>query len=341
MWAMPWLERTYADLSRPLQAFTFVVDAVEAGRRLDALLSAHYPWRSRTHYQGMIARGEVRVDDRPAKPATRPRRGQTVVVRLPVDPAAPSRESADGLRFLYEDEHLAAVDKPSGMTVHPAGRTRHGTLINKLHARYRSDDPARDVVPRLGHRIDRDTSGVVLVVKNRPVDALVTDAFTERRVEKTYLAIVSGVPRERQGSIDAPLGPDPEGGTQLAMKVRPDGQAARTRWHVERAFSRHALLRLEPRTGRTHQIRVHLAHLGHPIVCDHLYGDLRPLLLSDADPRVDVRDDRVILERLALHAHRIELDHPVTGARLVIESPLPADLAAAVDALAGMAGARS
>jgi 23S rRNA pseudouridine1911/1915/1917 synthase len=251
-----------------------------------------------------------------------------VAVRIPADPTAPAKEHDDDLVVLYEDDAVVAVDKPSGMTVHPVGRIRHGTLINKLHARYRRDQPGADVVPRLGHRLDKDTSGVVLVVKNRRVDAAVTDLFTRRRVRKTYLALVHGVPAAAAGEIDAPLARDPEGDTILHMTVAQGGLPSRTRWRVREAFARHALLEVSPLTGRTHQIRVHLAHIGHPVLCDHLYGDLRPLWVDEEE-----RGGTLLLDRLALHAHRLELDHPTTGAPLVLVSPLPPDLVKAVDAL--------
>jgi 23S rRNA pseudouridine1911/1915/1917 synthase len=338
---MPRLERQYADLSRPIRSFTFTVEAKEEGTRLDALLRAHYPWHSRTTYRRKVEQGAVQVNGGPAKPAVRVRPGDVVVIRLPEDPAAPARESGEDLVLLYEDEHLLAVDKPSGMAVHPAGRTRHGTLINKLHALYRDADPRRDVVPRLAHRLDRDTSGVVLVVKSRRVDARVMDLFMAREVRKTYLALVEGVPERDGGLVDAPLGPDPGAETAVHQAVRADGLPARTRWRVLRRHARHAWLELELLTGRTHQLRVHLAHLGHPIVCDHLYGDPRPLLRSYADPAVPPAQDAVLLARLGLHAHRLEMAHPVTGASLEIVSPVPAALAAAERALAGSRAARA
>jgi 23S rRNA-/tRNA-specific pseudouridylate synthase len=167
-------------------------------------------------------------------------------------------------------------------------------------------------------------------VKDRTTDQRVTEAFTFRRVRKTYLALVEGVPADAEGEVDAPLGRDPEGATALHMGVRPDGAPSRSRWKVLRSFARHALLELEPKTGRTHQLRVHMAHVGHPIVCDHLYGDVRPLWRSMVDPRVPAGDDAVILDRLALHAHRLELSHPRTGEPLCLESPLPEDLSRAV-----------
>jgi len=342
---MPRLERAYADLSRPLDEHAFVVNLPEAGSRLDLLLRAHFPWRSRTRFQGMLERGEVTVQGRRAKASQRVREGERVAVRLPRNPSQPAKEDGSDLVLLYEDESLVAVDKPSGMTVHPVGRIRHGTLINKLHARYRREGAKDDVVPRLGHRLDKDTSGVVLAVKNRAVDAAVTELFTRRHVRKTYLALVEGLPEGDEGMIDAPLAQDPEGETILHMRVHPEGQRARTCWRVRERFEQHALLELSPLTGRTHQLRVHLAHLGHPIVCDHLYGDVRPLWRSDVDPRLVCpegrgHDDAPLLARLALHAHRLELDHPVTGAPLDLLSPVPLDLEHALVHLRAAAEAR-
>ncbi|MDJ0973721.1 MAG: RluA family pseudouridine synthase [Planctomycetota bacterium] len=331
---MAWAERQYTDLSRPVREFRFIVDRTEEGQRMDALLRSHYPWHSRTFYRGKLKRGEVLVGGRPAKPATRPRFGDEVVVQLAVGDDVPEVESADDLVVLYEDEHIVAVDKPSGMACHPVGRTRHGTLVNKLHARYRSDDPDEDTVPRLGHRLDRDTSGVVVCVKHRQADASITDLFTSRRVQKTYLAIVEGCPEPGEGMIDAPIGEDPHADTRLHQGVVEGGLPSRSRYAVRSRYARHALVALEPLTGRTHQLRVHMAHIGHPIVADHLYGDVRPLCASHAAPGLAAHDDAFVLARLALHAHRLALPHPVTGEPLVIESPLPEDMAAAAALLA-------
>ncbi|MDA1195303.1 MAG: RluA family pseudouridine synthase [Planctomycetota bacterium] len=331
---MPRLTRQYLDLSKPLPAFTFTVDIKEAGARLDLLLRGHYPWHSRTFYRAKVERGEVRVNGRTAKPSAKVREGDVVEIELPRDPAVPDREDGGDLVVLYEDEQLVAIDKPSGMAVHPVGRTRHGTLINKLHARYRRDDPERDVVPRLAHRLDRDTSGIVLAVKDRETDAAVMDMFMERRVAKTYFALVTGLPGADEGYIDAPLGPDPDGDTGMHQAVRADGLPARTRWFVRRRFARHAWLELDLLTGRTHQLRVHLAHIGHPIVCDHLYGDVRPVLRSAGRVGIEPALDEAVLTRLGLHAHHLRLEHPTTGEPLAITSPIPTDLELALEALA-------
>jgi 23S rRNA pseudouridine1911/1915/1917 synthase len=331
---VPRLVRQYRDLSRPVTEFVFTASLPEEGDRLDVALRRHYPWRSREHFRRMVGRGEVTLNGEPRKPSTRLRKGDVVRVKIPVQPDAPARESEEGLVVLHEDGAVVAIDKPAGVVAHPTGRIRHGTLINRLHARYRrTDRPGADVVPRLAHRLDRDTSGVVLVVKDRRVDAQVTRSFFRREVRKTYLALVVGLPAAGSGVVDLPIGPAPEADTKLQMAVREDGLPARTTWRVLDRFARHAWLELEPWSGRTHQLRVHLAAIGHPIACDHLYGDLRPLRRSSVVPGLPPRDDAVLLDRLALHAHRLSLAHPVTGAPLVVESPVPPDLAQAISEL--------
>jgi len=313
-------ERQYADLSRPIRAFTFQVDATEAGMRIDALLRAHYPWHSRNFYQRKLKAGEVHVNGVAAKASIRPRFGDDVTIGLGIADDVPERETADDLHVLYEDEHLIAVDKPTGMTCHPAGSVRHGTLINKLHA-LMADTPNQ--VPRLGHRLDKDTSGVVLCVKHREADVALGAMFTQREVQKTYLALAAGVMQADTGIINAPLGAKPDAETKLHQAVREDGLSAQSSWDVQQRFAAHTWVALKPYTGRTHQLRVHMAHIGHPLVADHLYGDIRPLCARE----------EFVLSRLALHAHRLELAHPITGEPLVIESPVPADLHAALEVL--------
>ena len=325
-------QRPYTDLSRPQREQSFVVPSEEAGERLDHVLAKHVTWRSRTQLARMVRDGAVRVAGRPTKPAARVQAGDVVTLDVPAEPDAPEREDASDLVILHEDAHVIAVDKPSGMAVHPAGRLRHGTLINKLHARFRDDDPDKDRVPRLGHRLDMDTSGIVLAVLDRFTDAQVTDLFTRRTVQKTYLALVQGRP-PAEGEIDAAIGPALGAETDIHMGIRPDGLPARTTFRVRETFARHALVGLDLHTGRTHQLRVHLAHIGHPIVCDHLYGDCRPLLASTVCPDLAPSEDRVLLARLGLHAHHLVMPHPAGLGTLDLTSPLPSDLEAALASL--------
>ncbi len=329
---MPRLTRQYHDLSVPITEFRFIVQLPEDGTRVDVVLRDHYPWRSREHFQGMIDDGGVLVNDARPKSATRLRNGDVVRVRIPVPADAPSKETGEGLHVLYEDDAVVAIDKPSGMVAHPTGRIRHGTLINFLHARYRRPgEGAADVVPRLAHRIDRDTSGVVLVVKDRRLDAVVARAFFRREVKKTYLALAEGTPRAESGFIDKPIGQSADAQTRLEMAVTDDGRPSRTSWRVLERFADRTWMELSPHTGRTHQLRVHLKSEGHPLTCDHLYGDPRPIRRSTLDARIGDGDDAILLQRLALHAHRLELQHPVTKRPLVLESPVPADLSFALE----------
>ena len=335
---MPRLTRQYRDLSVPITEFRFTVQLPEDGTRVDVVLRDHYPWKSREHFQDMIDRGDVLVNDGRPKAATRLRDGDVVRVKIPVAADAPAKESGAGLHVLYEDDALVAIDKPSGVVAHPTGRIRHGTLINFLHARYRRPgEGAADVVPRLAHRIDRDTSGVVLVVKDRRLDAVVTRAFFRREVQKTYLSLVEGAPSADSGLIDKPIGQAADAQTKLEMAITEDGRPSRTSWRVRERFADHAWMELSPHTGRTHQLRVHLRSEGHPIVCDHLYGDPRPLRRSTIDARVSSADDGIVLQRLALHAHRLELEHPVTRRALVLESPVPVDLVRALEEIRSLA----
>ncbi len=314
-----------------------------AGMRIDSLLRERYPWKSRNHFRNMCKAGEILIGNRPAKASMRVKQGDLIEVRLPVIPGAPSEERSDDLVILYEDEFLLAIDKPSGMSAHPVGTTRHGTLLGKLHAlakarRPHDRDPSDDRIPRLGHRLDRDTSGVVLAVKDRAVDAIIGKMFANREMNKCYMALIDGVPVESHGVIDAPIATDPHAETTLHQAVLPDGLPAQTTWRVAERFDRHALLELEPHTGRTHQLRVHLAHVRWPIVADHLYGDVRPLYRSAIDPRVSRSEDRPVLSRLALHARELSFRHPMTGEDIVLRSDVPADMRAAIRALRHAAG---
>ena len=339
------LLRQYTDHSRPRESYVFRVDEPMSGMRLDALLRERYPWKSRSHFQHMCRAGEILVGDKRAKASTRVRQGDRIEVRLPVIPGAPGEEHADDLVTLFEDDYLLAIDKPSGMSAHPVGTTRHGTLLGKLHALAKSRrsgtrDPSDDRIPRLGHRLDRDTSGVVLAVKDRAIDAVIGKMFANRKMHKRYVALVAGSPKADEGFIDAPMGTDPFAETTLHQAVRPQGLPAQTSWRVAERFSRHTLFDVEPHTGRTHQIRVHLAHSGWPIVADHLYGDLRPLYTSMAAPVSTRADDRPLLSRLALHASELAFRHPVTGADMVIQSDLPQDIRSALHALRTIHGLR-
>jgi 23S rRNA pseudouridine1911/1915/1917 synthase len=304
------------------ETLRLVLGTDAAGQRLDRALADRLPEHSRTRIASWIAQGRVRVDGARRAARDRVAGGETVEVDVP--PAEPLRVEAEPipLAVLYEDEHLVVVDKPAGLVVHPGSGRRGGTLANALahHAGPLPQVQGEDR-PGIVHRLDKDTSGVLVAAKREGAQRALSAAFAAREVEKAYVAVVHGVPAHASGTVEEPLGRSPSHRTKMA--VRPGGRAAVTRWEVERALPRHAVLRCRPVTGRTHQIRVHLLALGHPIVGDPLYG-------RKGAPGED------LAPRLLLHAEWIAFDHPVTGERLALAAPRPPDLLAAIDALAAL-----
>lgn len=308
----------------------FRVDPADEGSRLDQFLGRRMPWRSRTSIQELVRQGRVRVfrrarELRARRPAAPVVAGDEVAVVLPPSRRAEDLEGADfDLRILHEDRWLLAVDKPAGVAVHPAGRNLAGTVIERLRA------GAPGVPFKLCHRLDLETSGVLLVAKDEQVHREVQRLFRERVPRKDYLAVVFGAPDPPEGLVDLPIGPKLGRVVAIMKGVRHDvGQEARTRYRVLRAAGRFSLVRLELLTGRHHQIRVHMAAIGHPLVGDKLYAGGEEVFLRYYEGRLTEEDRRrLVLPRQALHAHRLALPHPVTGEPLVVESPLPGDLAA-------------
>jgi len=331
------------DLSVPVQHLESEVPREYGGQRLDAYLRKRYPWRSREVYQDMIRRGLVRLNGEMRKPSTAVRWRDRVWVDYGEPEDLHQDPGSIPLRVLLEDREILVLDKQPGVVVHPVGKNRFNTITNALHARYRDlEDPAKDVVPRLVHRLDKGTSGVLLVAKTSRARAELGRQFEDREVEKEYLALVLGIPRGEGGTVDLPVVPvEPPGPGKPRMRTVPRGKGpeARTDWRVEERFGRHALVRFTLHTGRTHQIRVHARALGHPLVCDDAYGDGRALHPSTA-AGADAPDhgEAPLLDRVALHSARLVFTHPATGARVAVEAPLPQDMARAVEALRRAAG---
>ena len=254
---------------------------------------------------------------------------------MPPNPVA-NPDPGQGVEFpiLYEDRWMIAVDKPPGLAVHPSGRRLDGTLIHALHRRFRNPgDPTRDVVPRLLHRIDVETSGVVAVGLDEQFHHLVARQFEDRLVQKSYLAVVHGAPAEPEGTIELALAPDKRSAVRLKLTTTtsPDGLPAVTRYRVVRTNADYALVAVFPKTGRTHQIRVHLAAIGCPLVGDKLYGrDERFFLHQLEGTLTEEHRQQLVLDRHALHSHTLRFDHPMLGRELLLEAPLPADMAALV-----------
>ena len=287
------------------------------GERLDKLLVAHAGEFSRNHLQGLIERGCVHVDGVVATSASRRlRAGQAVSVELqPTDESRAFTPEPMALAIRFEDEHLLVLVKPAGLVVHPAPGHWRGTLLNGLLAHHRGAFQ----LPRAGivHRLDKDTSGLMVVAKTLPAMTALVRAIAAREVRREYLALVHGEISAMPFSIDAPIGRDPV--SRVRMAVVGSGKAART--DIARLAWRGGIsaVRCTLHSGRTHQIRVHLASRGHPLVADALYGGAPALGL----------------ERQALHAARLGLSHPATGTGLAFDEPLPADLARAWDLVCG------
>lgn len=323
------------DLSKPLQQIRVLIDARLDGQRLDVALASVLPWRSRASVHRLIEQGFVQLLGRSAAPARRVRTGDTIVVDVPPRPeAVPDPGAGVEFTILYEDRWMVAVDKPAGLAVHPAGRRLDGTLIHALHRRYRRPgSPPEDVVPRLLHRIDVETSGVVAVGLDEDFHHLAARQFEDRLVQKTYLAVVHGRPEPAAGRIDLPIGPDKASPVRLKLEARRDGTGlpASTRYRTLRSSDRFALVELQPETGRTHQLRVHLAAIGCPLVGDKIYGGNEDIFLEQLRGELSAASRaRLILDRHALHAHELRLFHPMLGRELVLRAPLPEDLAGLV-----------
>ncbi|MAE76658.1 MAG: RNA pseudouridine synthase [Planctomycetes bacterium] len=323
-----------ADLSRPIETVRARIYPELSGLRLDQALAKLLPWRSRSSVQRLIKGGYVAIESRadPARASVRVAPEDIVIVRVPprVDaPEGPELDAANEFAIVYEDAWLVAIDKPAGLTVHPSGRRLSGTLINHLHARYRSvDDPDRDVVPRLCHRLDRETSGLILVAKNERAHAHVRMQFEALTVRKTYLAVVEGSVADDEGRIDTPLGPDSKSAIRLKIGVRSDGLSAITRFKVLQRAEDLSLVECFPETGRQHQIRVHLASIGHPIVGDKLYGPDETWFLQAMEGNLSAAASaRLRLPRHALHSHTLRLQHPRTNEQLDLTAVLPTDMA--------------
>ncbi len=296
------------------------VEPSQHGERLDKAVVALAPEFSRSHLQGLIRGGQVSVDGLvAASPAQRLRAGQRLAVTLlPTAESRAYRAETLPLVVVHEDEHLLVLDKAVGMVVHPAAGNWSGTLLNALLARY----PASAALPRAGivHRLDKDTSGLMVIGKTLPAVTALVRAIAAREVHRRYLALAHGRPAATAFSIDAPIGRDPQ--TRMRMAVVASGKASRTDVECLASADGLSALRCTLHSGRTHQIRVHLAARGMPLVGDRLYGG-RPALG---------------IERQALHAAELAFVHPVSGQALALRAPLPADLAGPWRSIASAGG---
>ncbi len=297
---------------------TFPVPRELVGLRLDRFIQNRISRLSRTRANEIVRSCCFHPDGRKRRPSERTRTGETVILVRPKFEEPPTP-----LYFgvVFEDEDVLGVDKPAGLPMHPTATYHRHTLTYLLRERY-GDSP-----PHIAHRLDRETSGVVICGKHLDAERGLKRAFEDRAVDKTYLAIVRGVMAEDEGRIELPLAPVEEG-LHVMMEVRPGGPPARTAWTVLERAAKHTLLSLHPETGRQHQLRVHLSEIGHPIVGDKLYGPEREQPFLDF---IDTGMTEALLSRLghdrqALHAHQVTLTHPLKDEPFTVRAPLSSDL---------------
>ena len=308
------------------------------GKRIDAYLSSRYQDFSRSVIQKVIDAGAVLVNGAPVKASYKVRLDDLIRVWLPdLGDDAPTPEDIP-LTIVFEDEAFLVVDKPPGMVVHPARGHWAGTLVNALQFHFDTlSTVGGEERPGIVHRLDRDTSGLILIAKDDRAHRALSSQFAERTIKKEYLAIVSGVISRDTDYIERPIGPHPTHREKMAIRLPEDGgKSAMTFYEVVERFARHTFVRLKPQTGRTHQIRVHLTHLGHPILADRLYAGRSTVTRSDVLGASSADPDPVLLARQALHAHRLALVHPLTGKPLAFEATIPADMRETLTVLKGM-----
>jgi 23S rRNA pseudouridine1911/1915/1917 synthase len=278
--------------------------------RLDRWLAGQWPQCSRARWQKAVAAGLVLVNGQPACASESVNAGDCIEARIAPESAAPADAQPENipLRVLYEDDDLLCLDKPPGLVVHPAAGHWQGTLVNAvLHHCAAVSSGGHPLRPGIVHRLDKDTSGCILVAKNDATHAELARQFAERSAKKTYLAVVRGRPRATAGSISGSIARHPVHRQRMAVSSKPGARAAETAWKLLATDGKLSLLECRPRTGRTHQIRVHLKHLGHPIAGDRTYG-------GGAD-----------YPRQLLHAWKLEIKHPRTGQDLAFCAPVPED----------------
>ncbi len=313
----------------------FVVKARMEGKRIDSYLASRYPDYSRSVIQKVIDAGAVLINGQPTKASYKVRIDDQIRVWLPeLADDAPVPEDIP-LTVVYEDECFVVVDKPPGLVTHPAKGNWSGTLVNALQFHFDSlSTVGGENRPGIVHRLDRDTTGLLIVAKDDQAHKELARQFEARTIRKEYLALVYGAPSRDADFIERPLGIHPTNRERMAIRpVEEGGKEAVTFYEVLERFDGYALVRCLPKTGRTHQIRVHLAHIGHPILADKAYAGRAAFGLGDLLGADHPEADRVLLNRQALHAHNLNLLHPRTGEPITFNAPMPDDMAAALAAL--------
>ncbi len=309
-------------MDRDQDSLNFIVAADDAGTRLDAYLAERIDGWSRSRLQTLIGDEDVLVNDTAVKPSYRVRANDDVDVDL-VEVAVANFEPEDiALDIVFEDEYLAVINKSAGMVVHPGAGVRSGTLANAIahHFSLAANDPSLVARPGIVHRLDKDTSGLIVIAKDEKTHELLSEQFRERRVFKSYVALVHGSPERNSDKIEAPIGRNKH--NRLRMKVATHGRSAVSIWRVRKRYEKFTLLDVEIKTGRTHQIRVHMGYINHPIVGDEIYNEGRDNTIADSDVKNAVQS----MGRFFLHAEKLAFTNPKTGESLEFNCEIPKEL---------------
>ena len=313
------------------------VEAEDVGRRLDAFLARQFPAHSRVHLRRVINAAGVQVDGRRTKAAYHLREGQRISIVLPELPREGPEPEDIPLEVLFEDEHMAVINKPAGMVVHPAKGHWSGTLTSALQFHFNTLSTVGGAErPGIVHRLDRDTTGVIAVAKTDQAHHALAAQFEQRTVQKEYVAIVCGSLDRDRDRIDKPIGVHPYQREKMAIRYEHKTvRTAETFYEVAERFAGFVVVHVRPRTGRTHQIRVHLAHVGCPVLCDRLYSGRARITRGELLGKRLGKEagDDLILQRQALHANRLTVAHPVSGELVQFSAPMAADMQATLDLL--------
>lgn len=309
-------------VNRPSNNAEVVVSDENAGQRLDRFLVSQLPELSRTRIQSLLENGLVRVSGAAPKASYRVEAGDRVTVEIPEPAAAGVRAEPIVLDVLYEDEHIAVINKPAGMIIHPGAGADGGTMVGALLNRFGGMEGLSSVGgplrPGIVHRLDKDTSGAVVIARTDAAHRTLVEEFQNRRVQKTYIALLHGILQGEKGTIDLPIARDLRRRSRMTARRR-EGREARTDWRVRLRIDGFTLVEASLHTGRTHQIRVHFSTAGCPVVGDTVYGA----------PRQERVGTQMLppLERNFLHSARLAFAHPATGKQMEFRAPLPAELA--------------
>lgn len=307
------------------ESLIFVVSIEDAGKRLDLFLSEKIEGWSRSRLQQLIDDEDILVNAKKAKSSYRISVDDEIEVELVEAPTDNFEPENIPLDIVFEDEYLAVINKPAGMVVHPGAGVKSGTLANAIAYHFNFTDDLKTAnaeTYRIGivHRLDKDTSGLILVAKNDRTHETLAKQFREREVYKSYIALVHGAMRGNKGKVDQPIGRDRY--NRIKMTVTKSGRNAISLWKVRKHFEKFTLLDVEIKTGRTHQIRVHLGFLNHPIVGDEIYNEGRDNSVNDLEVKRAIGE----LNRFFLHAERLIFTHPVSKEKMDFTSPLPRQL---------------